>query len=210
MLATAGSYSAVRVWPEWKGHSSKWRHRPSLDREMIHRSRIGALRRFSVDDLETSDRRIPLSGHDLRGKREYLVWTFALVFPEPSDRRDSRKRLIERGRPVRRILGEQPSEGSCASRAPGRLVGRDPVSEPVGHAADCSDPPRDNLQPIRSPRCRTVAAREPTRGLPRRPAGHGNPPLYAGDLTRGRWSTRGLSAEINPRFNLEADDRRPL
>ena len=35
----AGGYRAVRAWPGWKGHSSKWRHRPSLDSVMIHRSR---------------------------------------------------------------------------------------------------------------------------------------------------------------------------
>src|SRR5690242_11523782 len=95
---------------------------------------IGALRRISVDDLEAGHRGIPLSGHDLGGEGEYLIWTFALVFPEPSDRLDSRKRLIERGRLVRGILAEQPSKGCGAFRAPGRLVGRDPVSEPVAHA----------------------------------------------------------------------------
>jgi len=32
-------YGAVRAWPGWKAHSSKWRHRPSLDSVMIQRSR---------------------------------------------------------------------------------------------------------------------------------------------------------------------------
>jgi hypothetical protein len=62
---------------------------------------IGALRRISVDDLEAGHRGIHLNGHDLRGKREYLVWALALVFPVPSVRADSRKRLVERGSPGR-------------------------------------------------------------------------------------------------------------